>query len=110
MALKFLKCTLDKSHPILAESLLDLWEEYEANESPVAKFVHEIDKLECIIQAVIYQERNGTLVDDFMNLQENVTNPGLQPLLQHCLQTHNDIKTRHGKGLVVIFVSGNIQR
>jgi len=36
-----------------------IWEEFQKNESDEAKFIHELDKLEMVIQAKIYQ-KNGT--------------------------------------------------
>lgn len=38
------------------EEALQLWREYAADETPEARFVKDIDKLELIIQAVEYEQ------------------------------------------------------
>lgn len=36
-----------------------MWLEYEESETHIAKLVHQIDKLECLHQALIYRKRHG---------------------------------------------------
>jgi putative hydrolase of HD superfamily len=43
----------------LQESFEDWWEELEADESAEARLVHDADKLELFIQALVYEEQTG---------------------------------------------------
>ncbi|CAG5138837.1 uncharacterized protein ALTATR162_LOCUS449 [Alternaria atra] len=106
MALKFLACTLRSSNPDFADLLLELWHEYEDGKTETAILVRQLDKLECIHQAVVYEQRNGRDLGEFMELKEKVTLPGWQQLLNDCLHKHEEIQSRKAKSPVVIFVSG----
>ena len=71
----------------LAEPLRTLvvgaWEEYEADETPEARLVHQADKLETWLQALEYREEQPDLVIDSFALgtDEAVTDPALRDLL-----------------------------
>ena len=56
MALKFLACTIRPLNPNFADLILELWYEFEAGETRTSQLVRQIDKLECIDQAIIYEE------------------------------------------------------
>ncbi len=43
--------------------IISLWDEYEARETPEAKFVYELDKMEMLVQAYEYEMRHGKTVD-----------------------------------------------
>ncbi len=45
--------------------IFKLWNEFEKRESEEAKFLAELDKLERIIQAFIYERRYNTRLDEF---------------------------------------------
>ncbi len=45
---------------------LDLWLEFEENESPEAKFVKQIDQLEKAFQAGVYAKQYGKNLDEFI--------------------------------------------
>ena len=47
------------------EDYLSLWEEFEQGETPEAKVVRQIDKLEMALQARVYQEQGFENLDDF---------------------------------------------
>ncbi|KAF1357332.1 cytidylate kinase [Lizonia empirigonia] len=106
MALKFLACTVRSWNPSFADSILDLWYEYEKGESGAAMLVRQVDKLECIQQANIYQQRTGIDLGEFMELKEKVTLPVWQPLLDDCLHSHEETVRRKNVDLVVILISG----
>lgn len=106
MAFKFLACTLRSSYPAFASSMLDLWYEYEKGESPAAILVRQVDKLECMHQAVIYEERDGINLEEFMLLSEKVTLPQLGPLRDACLQKHKELTDGPYNNVQIIFVSG----
>ncbi|CAL6104893.1 Metal_dependent phosphohydrolase [Hexamita inflata] len=43
----------------------ELFDEYEANTTQEAKFVHDCDKLDMLIQAWIYEQQQGVKLDQF---------------------------------------------
>ncbi|XP_024402120.1 5'-deoxynucleotidase hdd1 [Physcomitrium patens] len=48
-----------------ADEVRELWQEYENNSTPEAKFVKDLDKLEMILQAVEYEKEQDKVLDDF---------------------------------------------
>ncbi|MED6157252.1 hypothetical protein PIB30_021754 [Stylosanthes scabra] len=48
-----------------AKEVADLWMEYEANSSPEAKLVKDLDKVEMILQALEYENEQGKDLDEF---------------------------------------------
>lgn len=48
-----------------AKEIAELWSEYEANSSPEAKFVKDLDKVEMILQALEYEDEQGKDLDEF---------------------------------------------
>jgi 5'-deoxynucleotidase YfbR-like HD superfamily hydrolase len=106
MAMKFLACAARSSSPDQAEMLLALWDEYEEGRSKPAQLVKQIDKLECLQQAVLYQQRYQIPLHEFMDLKDKVTLPELKPLLKVCLQKYDEVRIRQQNDLVVVFVSG----
>ena len=108
MALKYLACTIRATNPSYADKMPELWYEYEEGSSRAAVLVRQVDKLECIQQAVIYEERTGKDMSDIMKLQEKITLPELKPLLSTCLQQYRDLQARQQEDVVVIFVSGMV--
>ncbi|XP_057431913.1 uncharacterized protein LOC130724652 [Lotus japonicus] len=48
-----------------AKEVAELWAEYEANSSPEAKFVKDLDKVEMILQALEYEHEQGKDLDEF---------------------------------------------
>ncbi|MFC2174877.1 HD domain-containing protein [archaeon] len=43
--------------------LFELWKEYEANQTPEAKLVHDLDKVEMVLQALEYKQSKRTCED-----------------------------------------------
>jgi putative hydrolases of HD superfamily len=58
-----------KNKNIVGEEILSLWKEYEAGETPEAKLVKDMDKLEMILQALEYEQdgKNGKSLDGFFD-------------------------------------------
>ena len=50
----------------LAPQWLDLFEEYEENASPESKFVKYLDKLDMALMAILYQEKFGLDLSEFI--------------------------------------------
>jgi len=75
--------TLDTS-----ERYLELWEEFEAGQSPEAKLVKEIDRLEMGLQAHFYeQEERLDLSDFFQAVDKAVSLPELRAVINSVRQT-----------------------
>ena len=65
-----------------------LWEEYEAGESPLARFVKQLDKLEFALQTSEYEAEYGMRMDGFFeSVEPKVTSPDLKKL-------YNSISTK----------------
>jgi putative hydrolase of HD superfamily len=50
-----------------ADKYLDLWEEFEIGNSPEAKLVRQLDKLEMAFQAKIYSLQHGNNLQEFLD-------------------------------------------
>jgi hypothetical protein len=85
---------------------MKLWYEYEEGKTLAACLVREICNLECMLQAVIYEERTGKDMSALMKLEAKVTRPELQPFLKMILEKYGEIQQRKQADIVVIFVSG----
>ncbi len=60
------------------ESLIDVWEEYEAQQTEEAKFVKQIDRLEFAMQASVYEHQGKIDGDEFYEkVAEQMTSPDL---------------------------------
>jgi putative hydrolases of HD superfamily len=63
-----------------------LWEEYEQQETPEAQFVAQIDRLEMVLQASVYEHEKLTDLSEFFTATEPVlSHPQFQTIL-HQLQ------------------------
>jgi putative hydrolases of HD superfamily len=69
--------------PDIRTLLLDAWEEYEAGQTPEARFVRQLDKLETWLQAVEYREAQPELVIESFRkgVERDVDDPDLATLL-----------------------------
>lgn len=69
-------------HPEL-ESLLAIWEEFEAGESAESRFVRQLDRLEMGLQANLYKAEGSTRMDEFFeSARRTVVSPLLRELLE----------------------------
>jgi putative hydrolase of HD superfamily len=61
-----------------SEKIKSLWQEYELDQTPEAKFVHEVDKLELAIQTMEYEHKYDIKLDDFFtSCAKRISNPQL---------------------------------
>ncbi len=72
----------------LKSQYLKIWNEYQQNDSPESKIVHQIDKLEMVLQAKQYVKEGHSI--DEMNpfietARKEITHPKLKELLDHVL-------------------------
>lgn len=64
-------------HPVL----LDAWQEYTDNQTPEAKFVHQLDKLDMGLQAIHYRQERDLDTDEFVVSARKKLTKQLQQLL-----------------------------
>jgi putative hydrolase of HD superfamily len=70
----------------LQKQYLQLWDEYQKNNSKEANFVHQIDKLEMALQAKIYSKQNISLKEllpFFDSAQKEISDPNILKLFNH---------------------------
>ncbi|MFT7245408.1 MAG: putative hydrolase of HD superfamily [Candidatus Azotimanducaceae bacterium] len=61
------------------EGLIEVWEEYEAQQTDEAKFVKQIDRLEFAMQASVYEHQGKIDGDEFYEkVAQQMTSPDLQ--------------------------------
>lgn len=66
-----------------AEAYLGLWEEYERQASPEARFVRQIDRLEMALQASVYEKQGFSgLGDFFISAQRAISDPQLVAFME----------------------------
>ncbi len=66
-----------------------IWEEYQKQESPESKIVHQIDKLEMALQAKMYQNEGlpkETIKSFFKSAENEITHPKLKELFNQIIQ------------------------
>jgi putative hydrolase of HD superfamily len=60
-----------------------LWEEYERGDTPEARFVRQIDRLEMVLQASVYEHQNlANLAEFFESVRPVLATSPLQTILQ----------------------------
>lgn len=74
--------------PLGAESLA-LWEDYAAGESPEARLVRQLDRLEMALQASVYQAQEGLNLEEFFRSAAGaIETPALVELLNLAQNLH----------------------
>jgi 5'-deoxynucleotidase YfbR-like HD superfamily hydrolase len=87
-----------------------LWCEFEQGKSKAARLVRTIDALECMTQAVEYEERSRRQADltDLMDLESRATVPELKHWVKSLKQERKDVWSRENADIVVLFVLGMV--
>ena len=85
-----------------------LWSEFEEGTSKAARLVRATDALECMTQAVEYEERSRRQADltEFMGLESRVTVPELKDWVDHLKQERENVWSRENTDILVLFVLG----
>jgi putative hydrolases of HD superfamily len=81
-----------------AEDVRALWQEYEDNESPEAKFVHDIDKLELLLSMVDYEKAGDGEHDlgEFCHVARRIHSPLVKEWCDEILKERFDFWTAPG--------------
>jgi putative hydrolase of HD superfamily len=65
------------------QEYVDLWEEFEAGDSPEARLVRQLDRLEMALQALVYEKQEHRNMGSFYHsAEEAVRSPELTELLE----------------------------
>ena len=66
-----------------------IWKEYQKQESPESKVVHQIDKLEMVLQAKMYQKEGSPkeeVESFFKSVQSDITHPKLKEIFTKIIE------------------------
>jgi putative hydrolases of HD superfamily len=87
---------------------MDLWLEYEEGTSLEAKWVRQVDKFECLLQAYEYEQRTYGEKDlgEFQNLSEKISSPELTIWLKLLQKERAAYLSKRKHRLPVIFLLG----
>jgi putative hydrolase of HD superfamily len=67
----------------IGDLYLDIWDEFELGKSPESKFIRQIDKLEMVFQASVYEhQKYGRLEEFFKSVEPSVADHELVQILQ----------------------------
>ena len=67
----------------------EIWEEYQKQASPESKIVHQIDKLEMVLQAKMYQKEGGSKEEVetfFKSAESEITHPKLKEIFTKIIE------------------------
>lgn len=89
--------------------LKEIWEEYEANETLEAKFVHDIDKMELVLQMMEYERARKGEVDlgEFSWVAERIVLPEVRQWCEEVLQERAAFWKSLGKEMPSALIEGS---
>jgi putative hydrolase of HD superfamily len=67
----------------------EIWEEYQKQESPESKIVYQIDKLEMVLQAKMYQKKGApteAVVSFFKSAESEIIHPKLKEIFTKIIE------------------------
>lgn len=69
----------------VGQEIIDVWREYEDGQTDESKFVHDVDKVELLLQALEYEERGKGDIDlsDFMG--KSIQTPEMQEWVEEIM-------------------------
>ncbi|KAJ9610170.1 hypothetical protein H2204_015411 [Knufia peltigerae] len=109
LALAYLACLIRPVNPSFADEIEELWSEFEAGDSKTAQLVRSVDALECMHQAVVYEERSQLVKDlgEFMELETKVSASELRDWAK-CLKQERDTlwSSKVTQDLTFLFILG----
>jgi 5'-deoxynucleotidase YfbR-like HD superfamily hydrolase len=108
LAVDYLTCLLKTSNPSAAAEIKSLFEEFEENKTPEAKFVKEIDAFECLVQAEEYEERahKDLQLGEFLPLESRISSKDLSYWTKLLAKERNAISSKKSTDTVIVFVIG----
>lgn len=81
------------------QDLKAIWREYEDGETPESKFVHDVDKIELILQMVEYERTNKCNIDlsEFSWVAKKLMLPEMKAWAQEILDERTELWKSHNK-------------
>lgn len=74
------------------EEMLELFQEYEANTTIEAQFVHDIDKMEMLLQNVEYERRYGVDLTEFYHVFDKIHLAEIKEWASIVIRERKDLK------------------
>ncbi|BCS25450.1 HD domain-containing protein [Aspergillus puulaauensis] len=84
-----------------AARMMGLFREYEDNETLEARFVHDVDKLEMVLQTIEYERDLGEDLDEFYHVLGRITLPEMREWAEVLIQERRDIAAERSNGVQV---------
>ena len=105
---QYLGSLLQSYSPDKAAEMLSLWEEHEEGKSPEARWVREMDKFECLLQAHEYEQRTygEKNLDEFQGQVAKVQSQEGKRWVEVYQQERNAHLTRRKNRQPIIFLTG----
>ncbi|HII15582.1 MAG TPA: HD domain-containing protein [Nanoarchaeota archaeon] len=73
------------------QKYVQIWEEYEEQKTPEARFVKEIDRLEMALQAAVYEKQGREDLEEFFPwVQQRVSSPKVKEILEDLLRIRTE--------------------
>lgn len=84
-----------------AQSMRDVWQEYEDDKTAEAHFVHDVDKIELLLQMLEYERSNAGKIDlgEFSWVSKRIVTPEVQSWAAELLEERKGFWSGHGKSL-----------
>ncbi|KAJ5092383.1 hypothetical protein NUU61_007253 [Penicillium alfredii] len=106
----YLESLLQVYNPERAKEISMLWLEYEKGETPEAKWVREMDKFECLVQAHEYEQRTFGQKDlsEFQGLSAKVHSQEAGRWAESLSRERKDHLAKRKQRLPIIFITGDV--
>ena len=74
---RYIQSLLNPINPTLGTKIKTAWLEYERGETAKSRFIRDMDKFECMIQAYEYEQRTFEMKDlkEFQGLSSKIKSP-----------------------------------
>lgn len=76
---------------LLGSDVLQIFQEYEDNITLESKFVHDIDKLELLLQMVEYEREHGIRLEEFCHVENRIELPEIQEWAKTVVNEHKEV-------------------
>ena len=74
-----------------AQKYIEYWEEYENRETPEAQFVYQIDKLEMVLQAFVYEKSGQEDLDEFfVSVKKHMHDPEIKKIYNDLIRLRKE--------------------
>ena len=105
---QYLESLLRPYSPKAAECMTELWLEYEKGETREAKWVRQMDKLDCLIQAFDYERETFGEKDleEFQGLRKKIDSEEANKWVESLSRERQIHRTRLARRLPIIFIMG----